>query len=91
MRLEIIIPDTTRPELKAKLASLTRRLSERPELVEELETGEDEAIQRMFTPERLAHIARAKAEIDAGHGLTLDQLDSELAANKAEWLLANPD
>ena len=93
MRLEIIIPDSTRPDLKARLTSLTKRLSAHPELVEEIHLSsdaEDAAIQRLFTPERLANIDAAQAGIRAGKGRTLEQLDQRLAATKAEWLAANP-
>ena len=38
------------------------------------------AIQRLFTPERLAIIDAANADISAGNGLTLEQLDVRLAA-----------
>jgi hypothetical protein len=93
MRLEITIPDSTRPDLKAKLRRLTQQLSERPELVEEIHLNpgaEDVAIQAMFTPGRLAKINAAKASIRAGKGRTLEQLDERLAATRAEWLAANP-
>jgi hypothetical protein len=49
----------------------------------------DAAIQRMFTPERLAHIAKAEAEIDAGLGLTPQQARADFATKRAEWLRAN--
>ena len=93
MRLEIIIPDSTSPDLKARLTSLTERLSRRPELVEEIHfkgEAEDAAIQKLFTPERLAKIDAAQAGIRGGKGRTLEQLDERLAATKAEWLAANP-
>jgi len=91
MRLEIIIPDSTRPDLKSKLTSLTKRLSARPELIDEIHfDGDDEAIQRMFTPELLAKIAAAGADMAAGNHVTLEQVDARLAATRAEWLAANP-
>lgn len=93
MRLEIIIPDSTRPDLKVRLTTLAGQLSARPELVEEIRLdgdAEDAAIQAMFTPERLAKIDAAQADIRAGNGRTLEQLDQRLAATKAEWLAANP-
>jgi len=40
---------------------------------------ETEDFEHLFTPERLAHIARAAAQIDAGQGLTLEQANAELA------------
>jgi hypothetical protein len=69
MRLEIIIPDSTRPDLKSKLASLTKRLSAHPELVDELVTEKAEAIpdylsimdQALESPNRF----KSGAEVDA--------------------------
>jgi hypothetical protein len=91
MRLEINIPDSTRADIKVRLASLTRRLSAEPNLVEkiDLDGPDDAAIQAMFTPERLAIIDAADEDIRAGNGLTLGQLDARLAANRAAWLTAN--
>ncbi|MEQ1932481.1 MAG: hypothetical protein ABL962_01190, partial [Fimbriimonadaceae bacterium] len=80
-------------ELKAKLASLVNRLNADPEFVNCIDLGddsEDAEIQKLFTPERMAQIAAAEADIAAGNGLSLEQLDEELAKNKAAWQLANP-
>jgi len=41
-------------------------------LQNELENGEN--LDRLFTPERLAHIDRAAAQIDAGLGITAEQV-----------------
>lgn len=51
----------------------------------------DEAdnLDRFFTPERLAHIDRAVAQIDAGQGMTREQVDAELAKSRDEWLRQN--
>jgi hypothetical protein len=68
---------------------LVRRLSEDPELVERIDWDKDDTVQRMFTPERLALIAAADADIDAGLGLTPDAASKKLAANREEWLSAN--
>jgi hypothetical protein len=35
---------------------------------------ETENFDHLFTPERLAHIDRADAQIDAGHGITSEQV-----------------
>jgi hypothetical protein len=51
---------------------------------------ETENFDNLFTPERLAHIDRAAAEIDAGQGLTSEQVDAELAQRRDEWLRQNP-
>jgi hypothetical protein len=91
MRLEINIPDSTRPAVKARLTKLVHELSARPELVEDIQMNDDAqaaAIQRLFTPERLAIIDAADRDIDAGNGLTLEQLDERLAANHVTRALA---
>ena len=93
MRLEIIIPDSTRPEYKTKLAELSQQLSAHPELVADIHlNGDDEnaAIQAMFTPERLAHIAKSDAEIDAGNFFTGEQVQAQLQQKHAEWIQQHP-
>ena len=47
---------------------------------------EPENLDHLFTPERLAHIDEAEAQIQAGNYLTSEQLDKELAKQRAEWL-----
>jgi len=92
MRLEIIIPDSTRPDLKVMLTSLTQRLSAHPELVEEIHmTGDDEdaTIQQMFTPGLLSEIDAAGADLKAGNFRTQEQVDATLVAKRARWLAAN--
>lgn len=54
------------------------------------ELDETENLDHFFTPERLAHIDRAAAEIKAGLGFTSQQADAELARLRAEWLNQNP-
>ncbi|MBS0209743.1 MAG: hypothetical protein JSS27_12405 [Planctomycetes bacterium] len=51
---------------------------------------ETENLDHLFTPERLAHIDCAIAEIDAGLGLTSEQAKAELAKRREEWLRQNP-
>jgi hypothetical protein len=50
----------------------------------DLEDGE--SLDHLFTPERLAHIDRAAAQIDAGLGLTVEQVNAELSKRRDEWL-----
>jgi hypothetical protein len=50
---------------------------------------ETENLDHLFTPERLAHIDLSAAEIDAGQGLSLEQVDAQLAKRRAEWLRQN--
>ncbi len=47
-------------------------------------------LDHLFTPERLAHIDAAEAEIQAGNSYTAEQADAELARRRAEWLRKNP-
>ena len=47
---------------------------------------EVENLDHLFTPERMALIERAVAELEAGHGLTLQQVDAELRRRREEWL-----
>lgn len=44
----------------------------------------------LFTPERLATIDRADAEVLSGRYRTVEQLDARLAETKAAWRKANP-
>ena len=50
---------------------------------------EPENFDHLFTPERLAHIDRAAAQIAAGQGLTLEQAEAELTKRRDEWLRRN--
>jgi PHD/YefM family antitoxin component YafN of YafNO toxin-antitoxin module len=49
-----------------------------------------ENLDHFFTPERLAHIDRSIAQIEAGQGLTSEQAKAELARRRDEWLRQNP-
>jgi len=51
---------------------------------------EADNLDHFFTPERLAHIDKAEADIKAGRFFTPEQADQELAKRRAEWLLTNP-
>ncbi|HEY3782114.1 MAG TPA: hypothetical protein VGL56_13605 [Fimbriimonadaceae bacterium] len=79
--------------MKSRIADVAKLLSNRPELVEDIHLGqesEDAAIQAMFTPKRMARIKAAQASIEAGKGMTKEQVEASLAANKVEWLAENP-
>lgn len=78
MRLEIIIPDDTRPDLKSKLASLTERLSAHPELVEELVSEPSEPI-----PDYLGIMNRALQSPNRFKSGA--EVDAYLEALRAEW------
>lgn len=51
---------------------------------------DDDNLDRFFTPERLAHIDRSAAQIDAGQGLTLEQARADLARRRDQWVGENP-
>jgi hypothetical protein len=51
---------------------------------------QSENLDHLFTPERLAHIDEAKAQIKSGNFYTSEQADAELARRRAEWLQENP-
>jgi len=44
----------------------------------------------ILTPEQVALITQAEADIDAGKGLTMEQVRAELAANRVAWQAAHP-
>ncbi len=50
---------------------------------------DEENLDHLFTPERLAHIDRAASEIDAGLGITLEEFDVHFAKLKDQWLRRN--
>ena len=97
MRYEIIIPDSTEPVVKARIDWLTRQLSNNPGLVEAIqfessalnEEMDHTSIQALFTPELLAQIDAAGAEMKAGEFVTQDQIDASLAETRARWIAKN--
>ena len=90
MRFEIVIPDNSQPELQAQFLSLTQKLSAQPELINSMIFDQNEEIQSMFTSERLAHIERSLAEVDAGKFLTSEQVNAHFANRESEWTKSNP-
>jgi len=53
-------------------------------------SDEIDNLDHFFTPERLAHIDSADADIKSGKFVTSEQADEELAKRRAEWLRTNP-
>ena len=51
-----------------------------------LDLEDGEKLDHLFTPERLAHIDRAAAQIDAGLGIPAEQVREHLAKRRDEWL-----
>lgn len=51
------------------------------------EPGVDEALDHLFTTERLAHIDKAIATVNAGGPThTMDEVRENLASNRADWI-----
>jgi predicted transcriptional regulator len=46
-------------------------------------------LDHYFTPERLARIDKAEADIKAGNFFTSEQAGEELAKRRAQWLRTN--
>jgi hypothetical protein len=90
MRLDLTIPDSTSPSLKAHIVALLDRIHDEPEFAEDIVLDDyDNHAGVELTPEQIAIIARAEADIDAGNGLTMEQVRAELEANRLAWQLAN--
>ena len=89
MKVEVIIPDPVFHEAERAAertgVSLDRYFSDA--LLLHLEDGHDGP---QMTPELLKSLRAAEADIDAGLGLTLTQMDEDLAAKRNSWLRANP-
>lgn len=92
MRLEIIIPDSTRPDLKARLTAVTQRLTEKPELVAEIVFAdeEDAVLQRKFTPEVIAALHADDAEMDAGTFFSDEQVRNHFVQKQQAWTQTHP-
>jgi hypothetical protein len=43
-----------------------------------------------LTPEQIAIVRKSQEEIKSGKGLTMEQVEQRLAANKAAWLKTRP-
>ena len=78
MRLEIIIPDSTRPDLKARLTRLTQRLSDRPELLDELVSEKSDS-----APDYMASISQIRHS--PNRFKTPAEVDAFLADLRSEW------
>ena len=48
--------------------------------------SETENLDHFFSPDRLALIDAAAAQIAAGQGMTPEQVDAELARRREEWI-----
>ncbi len=52
-------------------------------------SSEVENFDHLFTPERLAHIDAAVADLNSGKSFTSAEADAELARRRYEWLRKN--
>jgi hypothetical protein len=89
MRLEVSIPDQLVGQAQRAASeigvSFDRFVTEAVQL-----HLEDEHPEPKPTPELIAKLRNAEAEIDAGKGMTMAQVEQSLAAKRAAWLQANP-
>ncbi|AIE85997.1 hypothetical protein [Fimbriimonas ginsengisoli] len=89
MRLEVTISDQLYSQAQRVAVeigvSLDRFVSEAVEL-----RLEDEPSGPKVTPELVAALRKAKADVEAGNGRTMAQVEESLAAKRAAWLQANP-
>jgi hypothetical protein len=60
------------------------------DVVSEELTEDSEDLDHLFTPQRIALIDKAAAQIKVGQFLTAKQVDVELAKRRTEWLQNNP-
>lgn len=89
MRLEVTIPDQLFDQ--AQRVAVERGVSFDRFLSEAVEFRlEEEPAVPVPTPELIAALRKAEADIRAGHGLTMAQVEESLAERKAAWLQANP-
>lgn len=86
MRLEIVVPDSTTPDVVARLITLTKSLSADPDLVNSFVLESPLSLNS----EQLAVVRQSQSEMKAGLGMTPDQVRASLEDQKAEWLAANP-
>jgi hypothetical protein len=89
MKVEVIIPDPVFHEAERAAertgVSLDRYLSDALVL-----HFEDTFDGPQMTQELLTSLHRAEEDVDAGLGLTMAQVEKDLASKRAAWLLANP-
>ena len=78
LRLEIIIPDSTLPDVQARLVSLSKRLSDRPELVNELV---DERTEGM--PDYQAAVDQIRQS--PNRFKSSEEIDAYIRNLRAEW------
>lgn len=89
MRIEVVLPDSTKPELQARIQLLLERLSARPELVEEIPASDAEAIEASLSESQYREIDSALAEARAGRFVTLRDLERRLLEREHAWVSKN--
>ena len=78
MRLEIVIPDSTAPEVKARISNLTQLLTANPESIEDFSTEIPGAV-----PDYLAILDRAQAS--PNRFKSGEEVDAYLRELRSEW------
>lgn len=89
MRLEVTIPDQIVDQAQRVAVecgvSFDRFVSDAVEL-----HLDNEPLGPVPSPELIAALRKARADVKAGNGRTMAQVGESLAAKKAAWLQANP-
>ena len=83
MRLEVTIPDSTRPELKARIADIARRLSDEPELANEIDL---EHLGEPTPAWMLAELDLGLADLDEGRAVGFEEYRSNMQENRDRWM-----
>lgn len=87
MRLDITLPDQLYSETQR--AAIAAGVSVDRFIVEAIALHAKEESGPVATPELIASLHAAQAEIDAGQGLTIEEVRVELSAKRDEWLKKN--
>jgi hypothetical protein len=78
MRLEIVIPDSTEPDLKVRISNLTKQLTVNPESIKDLAPELPAAI-----PDYLGILDRAQAS--PNRFKSREEVDAYLRELRSEW------
>lgn len=88
---EVRIPDQVYQQAAqaadAQNVSLEEFVTEAVQLLLHDQAGERQNVR--LTPEQITIIRKSQAEIRAGEGLTMSQVEERLASKKAEWIEAH--
>jgi len=76
--------------LEARRAAAASGLTVEAYVQEAVQLHLEEDAPLRLTPEQIAIIAQAEADMDAGKGMSLEEVKKELAANRRSWQAARP-